>query len=128
MKAGRPTNYTEDLLELAESYLISNSDAVPTVVGLCLFIGIAKATAYRWADEGKARFKDILDEVMENQEHQLVNKGLMNEINPVITKMMMAKHGYHDAVKSDITSSDGTMTPRQMSDDQLLAIISNEKS
>ena len=107
----RPTDYTESLLDKARTYLDETTDAVPIVVGLCLHIGISKATAYRWAEEGKQEFKDILEEVMEKQEAGLVNGGLKNEFNPTITKMMMTKHGYQDVIKNDNVSSDGSMTP-----------------
>ena len=107
----RPTDYTEELLDKARTYLEETADAVPIVVGLCLHIGIAKTTAYRWVEEGRQEFKDILEEVMEKQEAELVNGGLKSTFNPTITKMMMTKHGYQDVIKNDNVSSDGSMTP-----------------
>lgn len=104
MKAGRPTNYTPELLDLANEYISECPDTVPTVVGLCLHIGIAKATAYRWADEGNEVFKDILEIVSSKQEQQLINGGLKNEFNSAITKMMLTKHGYTDKQELDHTS------------------------
>ena len=107
----RPTDYTEELLSKARTYLEETTDAVPIVVGLCLHIGISKTTAYRWAEEGNQEFRDILEQVMEKQEVSLVNGGLRSEFNPTIAKMMMTKHGYQDVIKSDNVSSDGSMTP-----------------
>lgn len=100
----RPTDYTEELLANANDYIDNCPDTVPTVVGLCLHIGIAKATAYRWADEGNEEFKDILDIVGSKQERQLISGGLTNEYNSAITKMMLTKHGYTDKTETDITT------------------------
>ena len=108
---GRPTLYTPELLEMAKEYVDSTEDLVPSAVGLFLHIGIARATGYRWAAEGNEEFKDILEEVSQSQELKLVTGGLSGEFNSTITKMMMTKHGYHDSVKQELTSPDGSMTP-----------------
>ena len=100
----RPTDYTDELLKDALSYVEVCPDTVPTVVGLCLHIGIAKSTAYRWAEEGNEEFKDILDTVSAKQERQLISGGLTNEFNSAITKMMLTKHGYTDKTETDITT------------------------
>ena len=118
----RPTDYTDELMAKARTYIDETEDAVPIVVGLCLHIGISKATAYRWADEGKQEFKDILEEVKERQEVGLVNGGLNSDFNPAIAKMMLTKHGYSDKQILDNTSSDGTMTPRDTSQAVLEAL------
>ena len=61
---GRPTDYTEDMLELARDYIDDCPDKVPMVVGLCKHINRAKSTVYRWAkEEGKEPFRDILEEI-----------------------------------------------------------------
>ena len=100
----RPTDYTEDLLDTAYDYVSNCPDVVHTVVGLCLHIGIAKSTAYRWIEEGKDEFKDIVDTVADLQEQKLVTNGLTNEFNASITKLMLTKHGYTDKVESTNTN------------------------
>jgi len=112
----RPTKHTQELMDKAKDYTEDCPDIVPTVVGLCLHIGIAKATAYRWAAEENEAFKDILDFVGEQQERKLITSGLTNEFNSAITKMMLTKHGYADKVDSDITTggkpvNNWTVTP-----------------
>ena len=97
---GRPSDYTEELLAKANEYINDCPDVVHTVVGLCLYIGIAKSTAYRWAEEDNEEFKDILDYVNSLQEKKLISNGLTNEFNSAITKMMLTKHGYTDKVES----------------------------
>ncbi len=118
-KVGRPTKYTPELLEAAQAYLKHYGDAghpVPSVVGLCLSIGISKALAYQWVkDEDKGPFLDILTRVEEMQEEKLISGGLTGGFNPAITKMMLTKHGYSDSQKIDHSSTDGTMAPKGMS-------------
>ena len=105
MKRGRPTDYTDQVLELARGYVKNCPDKVPIVVGLCKHIGRAKTTVYRWAKEdGKEEFKDILEEIEENQHIGLINGGLDSTFNSRITKMMLTKHGYSDKVEQDVTS------------------------
>lgn len=113
----RPTKYTPELLEAAHAYADGmwreNGDAVPTVVGLAIDLGIDEETAHRWGKEkGKEEFSKLLTRVKDLQHRHLVNKGLNGETNPAITKMMMTKHGYSDKVEQDHTSSDGSMTPK----------------
>lgn len=100
----RPTDYTEELLDKAQDYLENCPDVVHTVVGLCIHIGIAKSTCYRWIEEGNLEFKDIVDSVAALQEKKLVTNGLTNEFNASITKLMLTKHGYTDKVETDITT------------------------
>lgn len=100
----RPTDYTEELLTKAFEYIDSCPDIVPSVVGLCLHIGIAKSTCYRWIEEGNTEFKDIVDTVSSQQEKKLVTNGLTNEFNASITKLMLTKHGYSDKTETDITT------------------------
>jgi len=102
----RPTSYTVDVLAKAEDYIENCPDVVPTVVGLCLHIGIAKSTAYDWATDENKEFSDILSHVSELQEKKLIVGGLTNEFNSAITKMMLTKHGYSDKteIEQDVTS------------------------
>jgi hypothetical protein len=100
----RPTIYTDELLELAYEYIKDCPDVVHTVVGLCIHLNISKSTAYKWADEDKAAFSDILDTVANLQEQKLVTNGLTNEFNASITKLMLTKHGYSDKVESTNTN------------------------
>ena len=100
----RPTDYTPELLIMADDYLNNCPDIIHTVVGLCLHVGIAKSTAYRWIEEGNDTFKDIVETVSALQEKKLVTNGLTNEFNASITKLMLTKHGYTDKVETDITT------------------------
>ena len=114
-KGGRPTNYTDDLIDKALDYLEvykSKEELVPTVVGLCRHIGRSKSIVYDWAkDPDKSQFTDILGQIEELQHIGLVNGGLSSAFNPAITKMMLTKHGYSDKQEIDHQSSDKSMSP-----------------
>lgn len=114
-KVGRPSDYTEELLEKARDYVEnykSYGDPVPTVAGLCVEIGIHKSTAFDWAkQESKQEFSYLLRDIESEQERMLVKGGLADIFNMSITKMMLTKHGYSDKVEQNLTSSDGSMSP-----------------
>lgn len=108
--AGRPTIYTPELIEAAHEYeknwsTLYPDDVIPSLEGLALHIGISRDTIYDWkGQEGKEDFSDIVNKVMHNQAKTLINKGLKGTFNAPITKVILTKHGYRDAVDTDITS------------------------
>jgi hypothetical protein len=116
MPAGRPTDYTPELIEKAWAYANGGweevGDPVPSVAGLACEIGVRRETCHAWAKDETKEFSNILRKIAETQERQLVKGGLGGNFNASITKMMMTKHGYSDRVETDHTSSDGSMTPK----------------
>lgn len=112
---GRPTKWSEELeakaLEYVKNWQNTGKDVVPSIVGLCSYINVAKSTIYKWADENKGNFSDIVSQINESQEQFLVGGGLKGDYNASIAKLMLTKHGYHDKVDNNNTSSDGSMTP-----------------
>jgi hypothetical protein len=108
-RIGRPTLLTDELISKAYDYIESCPDVVPSVVGLCVYIGVAKTTIYRWIEENCVEFKDILGAISELQELKLISGGLGGEFNSTITKMMMTKHGYSDKLETDVTSNGKTL-------------------
>ena len=117
MPAGRPSDYTPEIIEAAWSYAnggwIEAGDKVPSVAGLACEIGVRRETCHVWANDPENEFSNILKVIAEKQERELLNNGLDGTFNPPITKMMLSKHGYSDKVENDHTSSDGSMTPPQ---------------
>ena len=105
MPAGRPTKYNKDILAKAREYLTNYAelgDAIPSVAGLAVTLGIARDTGYDWAkQEDKKDFSDTLDDILSTQERVLFNKGLTGDFNSNITKLALANHGYSD--KSDLS-------------------------
>lgn len=113
---GRPTQYSEEYQNLAEQYLdVYKEDlgeVVPTAVGLCKHLGVARSTIYKWAADYPT-FSDTLSQINEYQELGLINGSLSNVLNANISKLMLANHGYSDKTQQDNISSDGTMSPKE---------------
>lgn len=104
----RPTTYNEEMLADARYYVdhfdeeCFDEEVIPTVVGLCRFIKRARSTVYAWVnEEGKEEFSDIVKELEEYQHIKLVNGGLSNKYNPMISKLILGRHGYTDKVEVD---------------------------
>jgi len=104
----RPTDYNEKVIGKTEEYLAnyeSYDDAIPSIAGLAVVLGVARSTIYYWASqEDKKEFSDMLQNILSNQERILINKGLKNEFNSNIVKLALGKHGYKD--KADVTTND----------------------
>jgi hypothetical protein len=115
MTAGRPSNYTPELVAAAWEYArggwIAAGDPVPTVAGLACEVGISRETCYEWAKHEDKEFSDILSKIAQQQERNLVRGGLGGDFNAAITKMMMTKHGYSDATKNEVSGPDGGAIP-----------------
>jgi len=110
----RPTKYNDDMQAKADDYLDNYGDekgrnsVVPTIAELSLVLDISDSTFYLWRDKYD-EFSRTLDRIMKTQEVGLVNKGLRNQINPTISKLMLHNHEYSDRMETDLTSSDGSM-------------------
>lgn len=113
MPAGRPTNYTPEVIEKAWAYANGGwaevGDPVPSIAGLACEINLHRETLRLWAKDEQNAFFGILNKIAQEQERQLVRGGLSSAFNASITKMMMTKHGYSDRVETDHTSSDGSL-------------------
>ena len=108
--AGRPTKMTPALVKKAAEYLSNYSTkhkhAIPSVMGLCKVLKIARTTVYGWANEDDGNvFSDILAEIKSLQELDLTNHGLLGTFNPTITKLILTKHGYSD--KQELIAGEG---------------------
>lgn len=111
MSAGRPTDYTPEMLsksteyfDLWTSHVRDNPDAksLPSIADLSLELGVARSSIYLWGEQ-HPEFSDILEQILALQERQLTNKGLSGDYNPTITKLMLSKHGYRES--SDVTTN-----------------------
>lgn len=100
MAGGRPTDYNQSVLDIAEDYIENYKetyeDAIPSVAGLACAIGVSKATIYNWRDI-YPEFLDTLNRLQAKQERQSLNGGITGLFNPTITKLVLANHGYSDA-------------------------------
>lgn len=111
---GRPSELAETLVK-AKEYLYggyeSVGEVIPSVAGLACYTEKSRPNIYRYGDESE-EFRNILDGIMKLQESKLLNEGLKGNFNSTITKLILTKHGYSDKVEQDVTSSDGSMTPK----------------
>lgn len=100
MAGGRPTDYDQSVLDIAEDYIKNHKDTygdiIPSVAGLACAIGVAKSTVYLWRDL-HPEFSDSLNRLLTDQERQSVNGGISGLFNPTITKLVLANHGYSDS-------------------------------
>lgn len=119
-KGGRPTSYSQEILDLARMYLanLPEDEVVHSIEGLADYICINRDTIYDWASqEDKKEFSDIVEEVRHKQAKTLINKGLDNKFSSAITKVMLSKHGYREGIEQ--TGKDGkdlipeTITPEE---------------
>lgn len=108
MPGGRPTKYSDELLEAAIEYAHnyeSHGDAVPQLAGLAVALGISRDTIYDWLkDDTKKEFSYIVAQICAMQEKVLVNGGVVGDFNASITKLLLAKHGYSDKAEIDHTT------------------------
>ena len=88
---------------------------IPTIEGFALHIGVGRNTIYTWEDEASKdetknemniEFRDILEEIRLEQAKRLINKGASGEYSAPISKVMLSKHGYREAVEQ--TGLNGT--------------------
>jgi hypothetical protein len=114
MITGRPTKLTDALIEKAAKYATNDymlqSEVIPTIEGLAVYLDVSRSTIYNWKTENRD-FLDILDGLMARQAKELFSNGLTGDFNPTITKLILTKHGYSDRVEQDVTSSDGALAP-----------------
>ena len=126
MKVGRPLTYDESIIAETEAYIESCEDVedeyhatrgeksdtykrlirvkLPTIEGLAASLGVHKDTIYDWETK-YPQFSDVLAVLRAKQAATLINKGLSGDYNPVIARLLLVKHGYRDAVDTDVTSA-----------------------
>ena len=84
-------------IDKAIEYLEDCPDTIPSIVGLAIHIGVTSRTLQNWAkDEDKEEFFRTLEYVKDHQHRLALNNGLNGEFNSVITKLVLANHGYRE--------------------------------
>ena len=125
-KRGRPTKYTQDMVDKVDEYLAlcvdeekefhktrgEKSDSyqrvlkvnLPKIEGFSAYLGVHKDTLTEWAKENDV-FSVALDKIRQAQHNRLVDETLAGNYNPVIAKLMLSSnHNYAENSKTDITS------------------------
>lgn len=97
MTIGRKTIYSEMMLEATLKY-VENFDTltkaiVPSVAGLSLYLKCSRSSIENWRKEHDD-FGFVIEMLLASQEELLINKGLANEYNTGIARMMLFNHGW----------------------------------
>jgi len=108
----RPTKYSDEMCRKARLYVEGGyedaGDAIPQIAGLAFELGISRETVRDWAlDPDKAEFSGIVADCMSAQERKLVNGSLRGDLNPTISKLLLAKHGHSERISQELTGADG---------------------
>lgn len=107
---GRPTTFTPEMMEKANEYLENydseHSHSIPSAVGLAVVLNVARSTLYKWAEDERTGFSDILDKINDKQQMVLLAKGLSGDFSAAIAKLVLGKHGYHEVSKVDANIND----------------------
>jgi hypothetical protein len=109
MPGGRPTDYTPQVIEELNQYLIEATPLnmkIPTVEGIALRLGVSRDTLYEWAKIHK-EFSDTLGKLKMMQKEALIETGIFGgkEINQTIVALLLKVN--HDMVEKtavDVTS------------------------
>lgn len=119
---GRPTEFSEDIVSKAVSYLDDCEDElrsfvsmqgdgytkyeerlvvkIPTIEGLARYLKIHRSTLYEWK-KTHIQFSDIIEELQQKQAERLLANGLSGTYNSTIAKVLLTKHGYTDKTEVD---------------------------
>ena len=110
--AGRPVEYTPEMLDKVEEYIqeaIPQNMKIPTIEGISLKLGISRETVYDWARKYPA-FSDTLERIKVLQKEHLTEIGIFGgkEINAnIVALFLKANHGMVETVRNELTGADG---------------------
>jgi len=100
----RPTKCTPELVAKASEYLDvweSLEHAFPSDIGLLDYLssnglGIVSSTLYEWKKDKDHPLSEILATINAKQQLVAWNKGLKNEYNANLVKLLLGKHGFSE--------------------------------
>lgn len=103
---GRPTKLDDELLKKAWDYVKTTSEfsyqLLPTIEGLSLAMKVRRETIYAWEkDDVNAEFSNIVKQLRSAQAEKLIQMSLAGRYNPMISKLMLSKHGYVEKSEVD---------------------------
>jgi hypothetical protein len=128
MPGGRPTKYSDEILEKARDYIDSYEcygHPFPSEVGLSEALSVAKSTIKDWkSHEDKEEFSAILDQINTRQQMIAWDKGLKGEYNANLVKLLLGKHGYSDKVEQETTAT--VKVTGELSDEELERIANGK--
>lgn len=113
---GRPSKYNEVLQAMADDYVINHEklqgDVVPSVAGLCCYLGIVRSTAHEWT-KVYPEFSNTARAIDVKQEMLTLNGALTGKLNAQIAKLLLSSnHGYSESNKIDHTTKGESIAPK----------------
>lgn len=123
---GRPSKLTPEVIKLAQDYVSASDNMgvhqlLPTIERLALTLDVHRDTLQEW-EKVNVQFSVILGRLRAIQADKLLQNSLLGRYNPVISKLMLSKHGYIEKREEDITSGgerlEGNINASQL--DQLI--------
>lgn len=105
------TNYIERILSQDKS-----DKLFPSIVGLCLEIGISRSRLYELADKWQ-EVADILEYIKMMQEETALQGGITNRLNPIFSMFILkGKHGYIDSPQQLTQNNTFNISPDLLAD------------
>lgn len=100
---------------------------IPSIVGLCLDIGISRSRLYELADKWQ-EVADILEYIKMMQEDTALQGGMTNRLNPIFSMFILkGKHGYRDQPQNLTQNNTFNISPDLLAD-ALKLMRENKKS
>jgi hypothetical protein len=110
---GRPTKCTPEVVARAKAYaedfkIDGNDDVIPSVEALALYLGVARQTVRKWADDPEnEHFSTIVEDVLAKQSRMLINGALRGDLKEKTSSMLLSKHGYSEKQEVEHSASNG---------------------
>ena len=101
-RVGAPSKYNTRTVRKAREYINGKYKTIPTIAGLCVYLGVCRDTLYTWLKhEDKKELSDTIALMPELREELLISGALKGEMNSNISKLiLMTNHGYTDSSQS----------------------------
>ena len=128
------TVYTDELLDKVREYMEvwpsiplpgGGKRVIPGMESLAKYLKVGRQTLYDWrkskddAEDKYAEFNELIDQMMGDQKDELENGGLSKAFDPKTVALILSQHGVVMKKELDHTSSDGSMSPAEMTDEEL---------
>lgn len=118
-KAGRPTDFHDDIPQMVLEYLGKEDVVIHSKAGLCVHLECSEGALNNWLklptdtenliyeNDSVLQLVRLISQLEMIQRRDLIEKGLTGDFNATITKVLLAKHGISEKIE---TEHSGTIT------------------